>query len=87
MLTEHLGDGAAQAADDSMVFGGDDFARLVCGGDDRFFVERFDRRHVQDVGRNALAGEGIGGIEAARCLRAGGNQCDEVLATERSGTR
>ena len=46
LFAEYFGDGATSAADDGVVLGGDDLARLFCGGDDGVFVKGFEGRQV-----------------------------------------
>src|SRR5713101_6155890 len=63
-LTEHLSDGAAQAAGDRVVLHRHDVTRLARRVKQQLFVERLDARGVEHLGRDAV------GLQALRRLEA-----------------
>ena len=67
-----------------MLLDGDDRAEIG-GGADRLFVERRDRRHVDDARADAPFGERVGRLERARDHDAVGDDRDVAALAQRLG--
>src|SRR5215212_7183407 len=82
MLAEHFGHGAAEPADDRVVFGGDDAAGPLREGDNGVGVDRLERRQMEDAGRNSFGREHVGRLQHTDRLHAGADETDVAAVAQ-----
>ena len=73
---DDAGDDAAQAAVDVVLFGGDDGAGLLRGGDDSVFIGGGQGVQVDNPRVNALAGQAVGGVQGRSQQGTAANNAD-----------
>ena len=83
VLAQELGNGAAEAADNAVLLGGDDAARLERGLPDQLAVERLDGVHVDDADGDALRSHHLAGLQRHLDHEARGDDGDVLAVLQR----
>ena len=79
---QSFGDGAAEPAIDVVIFRRDEGAGFLGAAHEQFRVDRLDRRHVDDAGRNAVGFQHLRRFQRARHFHAAGDDGDVAAVAD-----